>query len=304
MPVDLISRTAAQLDQLSPSKTVFIFPVGPLEDHGPHLPVGLDLYTAEKMARGIGEKLENDMPGWTAVIMPSAPLGLESNTKTFSITVRPHVLRDWLVDACRSLKRSGFRHFACVSGHLGPRQLTAIEEAGKRFGGIMKILNPAPNIRLLSVSSALVSAKDVLRSPFWPDPKEHGGEKDTSLGHYIVPDHMEKKRIPLDEKHREGTFVQRAISRFFGRLPAYWGNPSKGKSEAGRAKIDEWIKEVFPKLRAVWEGSPPRSNFRSWYSILPPNWSFFKAWVLFLFVFVLMLAWMWLFYQDFDVYKF
>ncbi|MCM2322771.1 MAG: creatininase family protein, partial [Oligoflexia bacterium] len=131
MPFDFAAISSDQLRSLPRSRTVFFFPVGPLEDHGPHLPMGLDLYEARRLCELAAERTEKELPGWTAVLMPPAPLGLEGNTTSLVLSVRGHVLRDWLVDACSALIRQGFLHFACFSGHLGPRQLTAIEDAGK-----------------------------------------------------------------------------------------------------------------------------------------------------------------------------
>jgi hypothetical protein len=44
----------------------------------------------------------------------------------------------------------------------------------------------------------------------------------------------------------------------------------------------------------VWEGSNPNMIFRSYYSVLPPNWSFFQAWVLSGLILLLMVIWMFL----------
>src|SRR5262245_40865058 len=128
MPFEITRMTSVQLKTLVPSQTVFFFAVGPIEDHGPHLPLGLDLFEAQRLCQFTAESLEKEMPGWKAVLMPAAPLGVNSDTTETAITVRGHVLKDWIVDACRSLSRSGFRHFVSFSGHLGPRQLTALEE--------------------------------------------------------------------------------------------------------------------------------------------------------------------------------
>src|SRR6201986_4099565 len=99
MPLEFVSLTRAKLDALPKASTVFFFPVSPLEDHGPHLPLGLDLFEAAELCKLAAERLERDMPGWNAGIMPAAPLGIDSNTQALALTVRAHVLRDWLVDA-------------------------------------------------------------------------------------------------------------------------------------------------------------------------------------------------------------
>src|SRR4051812_37569151 len=130
MPLKFLQLTSVQLEGLSRETTVFFFPVAPLESHGPHLPLGLDLWEASRLCLMSAQKLETELPEWKGVLMPELPLGIDSNTHRVRFTVRPHVLRDWLVDSTKHLVDLGFLHFVCFSGHLGPRQLTAIEEAG------------------------------------------------------------------------------------------------------------------------------------------------------------------------------
>src|SRR4051812_23893145 len=106
MAIEFVKISSLQFEAFPKLKTVFFFPVGPLEDHGPHLPFGLDLEEAARLCYLSAQHLEKEMSGWVGVIMPQAPLGIDSNTTRRVITVRPHVLRDWLVDSCRSLIRS------------------------------------------------------------------------------------------------------------------------------------------------------------------------------------------------------
>src|SRR6185312_7785915 len=124
MPLELARISAKQLEVLPRAQTVFFFPVGPIEDHGPHLPMGLDFIEAGELCRLAATRMEKEMPGWVGILMPPVPLGIESDTTSVALTVRPHVLRDWLVDSARGLNRIGFRHFVCFSGHLGPKQPT------------------------------------------------------------------------------------------------------------------------------------------------------------------------------------
>jgi creatinine amidohydrolase len=278
--------TAMQIGLLPRDKTVFFFGVGPLEDHGPHLPVDLDVLEAEHLCREAAERLERELPGWVGIVMPSLPLGIESNTSAIRITVRPHVLRDWLVDSCRSLGAAGFRQFVCFSGHLGPKQLTAIEEAGKivskplRSAGVFRKLGFfGSRSTLVSASSALVTAADVRASPFRLDPPEHGGTRDTSAALALgVPLSPQFKDLP--PQARVGSFLSRLFQYRTGKLSGYWGSPGLGDAQVGGSLLKGSLDEIFPKLRAVWEGSNPNALFRSWYSILPFHKSFFRAWVL------------------------
>lgn len=306
MPLEFARLTSAQLLALPKTKTAFFFPVGPLEDHGPHLPLGMDLMEANELCRRAAIRLESEMPGWTAIILPPAPLGLESNTQGLALTVRAHVLRDWLVDACRALSRSGFVHFICFSGHLGPKQLTAIEEAGmmiykrtrwirlsrKIFKSKTITAGQPPLPALVSACSATISASSVRESPFFLDTKEHGGRRDTSVGLAIDSTLVDEgyKSLPtktwVDPSH-----WNRAYKRIRNRVAGYWGSPANSSAGWGQGVLQGTIDEIFPKLRAVLEGADPNLLFRSWYSVFPPNRTFFKSWIIALSFLFLFLIW-------------
>jgi len=287
MPLEFEKLSAQTLESLPSHQTVFFFSVGPLEEHGPHLPMGLDLLEAKKLCQMSAEKLETDLPGWIGILMPAAPLGVEANTQRLALTVRSHVLRDWLIDACRSLKRMGFYHFVCFSGHLGPKQLTAIEDAAKIISRrslwswfLNRNRKISPYFSLISASSALTSLQDMKKSPFWPDPVEHGGEQDTSIALATAPDSVSNTYLSLTEIHRPSSCLFRIMHRIRKQTQGYWGSPALGDLQKGNQAFNGIIQDLFPKLRAVWEGANPNQLFRSWYSILPPNKSFIKGWIL------------------------
>jgi creatinine amidohydrolase/Fe(II)-dependent formamide hydrolase-like protein len=281
MPTDFARMTAPELEALPRTQTVFFFPVGPLEDHGPHLPMNLDLAEAEELCQQAAARLERELPGWRGVVMPAAPLGIEANTGAIRIVVRPHVLRDWLVDACKSLARSGFKQFVCFSGHAGPKQLTAIEEAGKLVGKRLPFRPRGPV--LVSACSARVGFRDVSQAPLWLDPGEHGGTRDTSVAlHLAKRQGIEVARdyAKLPPEARRSSGLMRWIDHLRRKRAGYWGSPALADPLLGEKLLLGSLDEIFPKLRAVWEGSNPQSLFRSWYSVMPMHKSFFRAYVI------------------------
>src|SRR2546422_8999611 len=64
-----------QVDALDRDRTVVLFAVSPLEEHGPHLPIGTDLFHAEYFNEELAKRIIEAKPGWTVLIGPSLPIG-------------------------------------------------------------------------------------------------------------------------------------------------------------------------------------------------------------------------------------
>ena len=196
-----------------------------------------------------------------------------------------------------------FFHFVCFTGHSGPKQLTAIEEAGKIVRKRSQIANwtnffpnllnskGRPRASLISANSALITWKTVSNSPFWPDPIEHGGTRDTSVALFIEKELVDPHSKTLPESKRKASRWARNWDRRRSLTLGYWGNPAQAQPDLGAQALNEIVDRVFPKIRAVLEGSNPNFIFRSWYSILPPNQSFFKAWLLVTLICLILAAW-------------
>ncbi|HEX6211908.1 MAG TPA: creatininase family protein [Methylomirabilota bacterium] len=117
------------LDRLDRERTVVVLTVSPLEEHGPHLPVGVDALAARHFAEAIGERLVASRPGWSVVLLPTLHLGSFTFDAVGTIAVRQRVVRDAVVDYGNSLARAGFRWILVANGHAGPGHLTALDEA-------------------------------------------------------------------------------------------------------------------------------------------------------------------------------
>ncbi len=117
------------LDALDRARTAVILAVSPLEQHGPHLPVGVDAFAARHFARAVAERLVAQRAGWSVVLAPTLHLGSFTFESVGTVSVRQRVVRDALVDYGRSFARAGFRFIFVANGHGGPGHLTALEEA-------------------------------------------------------------------------------------------------------------------------------------------------------------------------------
>jgi creatinine amidohydrolase len=105
---------------------VAILPIGAVEAHGPHLPLGTDNFLAEKLSRIVAERTK-------AFVLPTLPYGQVWSLKNFpgSINVSNESLISLLVDIGVSLYEQGFRVFAMINGHLG--NAVAMKEAARKL---------------------------------------------------------------------------------------------------------------------------------------------------------------------------
>ena len=123
------------LDALDRARTLVVLTASPLEEHGPHLPLGVDAFTARHFAREIAERLVAARSGWSAVLAPTLYVGSFTLAGVGTMKIRPRVVRDVLVDYGRSLARARFRYILVANGHAGPTHLTALDEASAIVSG-------------------------------------------------------------------------------------------------------------------------------------------------------------------------
>ena len=67
--------TWKQIESLDKNKTIFFLPISPLEEHGPHLPVGTDLLTVIDATTEAIKILNKEKPELTFVLLPAVPIG-------------------------------------------------------------------------------------------------------------------------------------------------------------------------------------------------------------------------------------
>jgi creatinine amidohydrolase len=160
------------LDRLDRSRSVVILTVSPLEEHGPHLPLGVDAFIGRHFAESVAERLTASRPGWSAVLAPTLHLGTFTFNAAGTIRVRQRVVRDAVVDYGRAFARWGFRYVLIANGHGGPGHLVALEEAAT-------IVSRRHRIMMTSLTGEL--AWQFLRGGFL-------GRIEERLGRALTPD--------------------------------------------------------------------------------------------------------------------
>lgn len=150
-PTRATELTKDEYARLAGERT-FVLPVGILEEHGPHLPLGTDIFQAEAVVDDAAARAD-------AVVLPTLNYGNCHSTRPFpgSISISFDTLRSLTEEILAELARHGLRSVVIVSGHAGSGHMRALKEAGR------SVIAEHPQLRV-----ALLSEWSVLF--------EHGGE--------------------------------------------------------------------------------------------------------------------------------
>jgi creatinine amidohydrolase len=125
-----------QVDALDRRRTLFILPVGMIEEHGPHLPIGTDTIGLTYEAGNVSTRLRRALPDWNIVMMPAISYGQAGANELGGALVHPGTyamrqttLRSLVADLGGQLARNGFKWIFVLNGHGSPTHNIAINEA-------------------------------------------------------------------------------------------------------------------------------------------------------------------------------
>jgi creatinine amidohydrolase len=117
-----VTRTVARTEA---AETLLVWPVGALEQHGPHLPVGTDYLTVEWLARNAAQQAAEQIP---VLVAPTLPFGSSQHHLPFGGTMSLSTEGYYRIvyELAESLISSGFGKIFIVNGHGGNNELVQL----------------------------------------------------------------------------------------------------------------------------------------------------------------------------------
>src|SRR4051794_11779018 len=176
---DLTSPEAAR--QIN-STSILCWPLGAIEQHGPHLPLATDVIVAEALTRRIVERWGDEFDLWQ---LPTVPIGLSREHDwapgTLSLSIQGFVtlLRDLARDLVRALPA---RNLAILNGHGGNRGIleNLLHELRGDFALNACAIHPFDLARIPGATAG----GDV-----------HGGRNETSVMLALAPERVRLERL-------------------------------------------------------------------------------------------------------------
>lgn len=224
-----------------------IFPVGALEQHGPHLPVGTNVTIAARLSAAISERLGilRAPPFSYGVAVGGGPFpgaaGLRR--KTFHRAVN-ELLARWNDD--------GVRHFVVITAHRFEPHLEAL------------LMTPSVPASKSVYDLYQIDVSDILES----DPEvEHAGELETSLMLHLAPEAVRwnEARDFLPQGQALRKYTRRRVPTPPTESGGILGSPTLATAEKGGRIFRRWVRVISDAVEAegLGEGATPEPLTRA-----------------------------------------
>jgi len=253
-----------QVEAAAGRGAIVLLPVGIIEEHGPHLGLGVDTYSAYLVAVKAKETLE--ARGIETLVAPPQYWGISPATGIFggTFSVRPETMKALIVDIVANLKGWGFGKIFTVNWHADGLHVKtlyeAVAEARRASGADVRFIASDFDLRRLHLTGdeegVLVqqNAPGIGGGP-GPYLDVHAGSMETAVMVKFFPE-------GLDEDYIRGLEMTRLTGedlRDLGKseeltralIPdGYFGNPAAFDTHAAEENIDAVVASYADTITA------------------------------------------------------
>lgn len=222
----LVDLTSRQLEALRARGPVALWPVGAVEPHGPHAPLGTDSLISVEMC----ERAARELTEVPVVVLPLLPFGVTRYGAAFAgaVGIAEATLRAVVLDVAQALAEQGFRRMVIVNNHFEPEQVVTLRAAATEAG--------AAYLDLLRRRNAARLTDEFRRGSC------HAGRYETSLVLADAPELVDLEtmvtlpaldvEMPAEMAAGHTDFIAMGMER------AYCGAPAEATAEEGQATFE------------------------------------------------------------------
>jgi creatinine amidohydrolase len=238
-----------------------IWPLGALEQHGPHLPLGTDGLFADRLTDAVLARLDEQLPIWR---LPLSPFGFSPEHLSFpgTVSLAADLLIALVVQVGTDLARTGFERLVLLNAHGG--QIGLLQASARQ----LRAQQPQLAVLPCFLWSGPAGVASQLPQPERSDGL-HAGLAETSLMLHLEPSVVGPER-PVDGQppasppgwSLEGAVPDAWLTADLSRSGVV--GDARGASAALGASLEEslvggWSRLLDDLLRSEW---PPRPGNR------------------------------------------
>ncbi len=230
-PVLLEEMTSSQFAAAAKRRPLAIVPVGSVEEHGVHLPLGTDSFQAEEVARRVAIEFD-------AFVCPPIRYGDCRSTRNFpgTLSLKHDTVAAIAEDIVSELTRNGIDKVMLLTGHAGSSHMSALRI------GAMRVVERNPKLKVMVLSDYDLAYD--LRGKEFPEDDGHGGLIETSRILGIRPELVRPQR-PVGKGRPPRFMVVTDPEKYFP--TGIMGDSRQSSEEKGRT-IDDYVVERLGAL--------------------------------------------------------
>jgi len=226
------------------SQGVCLLPLGVIEKHGPHLPLGTDLLAAREISLRAAA-LE------PAVVFPEYYLTqiLEAKHQPGTIAIGARLMMELLETVCAEIARNGLRKILIYNGHGGNENLLRFFirvqlESSRDY--VIYLATPRPDPEFEQ------KVKAIRQTEF----DHHAGEFETSWMMAIRPDLVKLKEASKESGARQGRLDQLGDAHtamgWYSNFPNHYaGDGQPATADKGKMMIEHAVTSLVEVIREV-----------------------------------------------------
>jgi len=243
-----------ELQEMAEQRAIVLLPLGQVEEHGPHAPVGTDMFIAAETARRVAEAASAETP---VLVMPPVWAGY-SGRGLFkwpgAISVPTDAMIAILENIVLSLYRSGFRAVVIMNSHGHHEGIARV--VARRVADQVKMT--------LVVSHIWRMAEDVVQKVRESEDGgcNHSGEYETSLmlayDKRVDMDACRDEPVRPQSRYVGGDLITRHSAKVFWSTWGHtnsetgtYGSPSFATREKGLQISEETVQAYVDLLRDI-----------------------------------------------------
>lgn len=210
---------------------IVVLPVGSVEEHGSHLPLGSDTFEIDFVVERLARRLR-------LLVLPTLNYGNCGSTYNFpgTISISFDALRAVVYDILSECARHGAKKVLVISGHAGTNHMLALRMAAEH------VAKKNPDMRFMVLSDYdLVPEFKGGNIPPWDG---HAGKAETSRMLYIRPDISSRGARASRPMRKKFMIISNPESMFPSGVA---GDPTGATPELGK-RIDDFILRRLIKL--------------------------------------------------------
>lgn len=215
-----------------------LLPFGTVEQHGPHLPLGTDLFYAEHICSAVAERING-------LVAPALPYGVCRSMRNFpgTISLTPATLAAVVREVMEEYVRHGGRKFALITGHAEGVQMEAMREA------VLPLVNADPGLVILTIGP--YDFLDPIRREADLVGKDgHAGSIETSQMLVVADAMVQMDKIPQVARPRLSRF--RVMAQPEAEYPTgVRGDTSKVSRTLGEKTVNHVVTEIARLLEQI-----------------------------------------------------